>query len=261
MKKFIFLLIILGNIHTIISQRNVILKDSIELKADQFLGIDSFDAIYYTKENVFYKKWRKQEWQFSDFILGPLTSVSILNPLKILLFYESSNTMVIVDKYLTEIDRINFNTISEFKNASHVSAANDSTIWVFDNNTQQLEVFDTSSRKTIATTPPISQLPLQQVSNFNYCWLLTPDTLYQFNIYGSILYKMENSKYQGIKIMNNNLILLKEGILYHFSTNDGTTEKIKLPEITVKQFYVTHEILYIYHLSKIYSFDLTSPKK
>ncbi len=261
MKKLILFLIILGSIQSINSQQNAIKKDSIELQADHFLGVDSFDAIYYSKENIFYKKWGNQEWQFGDFILGKLTSVSILNPLKILLFYENSNTIVIVDKYLTEIDRINFNTISEFKNTSHISAANDDTVWIFDNNTQQLEVFDTSSKKTIIATQPINQLPIKQTSNFNYCWLLTPNTISQFNIYGSILYKTENTGYQDIKIMNDDLILLKEGNLYHLFTDTGAIEKIKLPEITVKQFYVTHEILYIYHQSKIYSFDLTSPKK
>jgi len=261
MKNIIFLLVVISSVQTIIPQRNAITKNVMELETDLFLGVDSFGATYYSKENVFYKKWQEQEWQFGDFVLGKLSSVSILNPLKILLFYESSNTIVVVDKYLTEINRINFNTISEFKNASHISAANDNTIWIFDTNTQQLEVFDTNSKNTISTTLPINQLPIKQTGNFNYCWLLTSDTLYQFNIYGSILHKKENSGYEDMKIINNDLILLKEGGLYYYTSETDQTEKIKLPEITVKQFHVTQEILYIYDQSKIYSFDLTPPKK
>jgi len=261
MKKIILFLILLGGIQASFAQRNVVLKDSITLRADQFLGIDSFGAVYYLKDNIFYKKWNDREWQFGDFILGQLTQVTILNPLKIALFYQTSNTLVLVDKYLSEIDRVNFNTTVEFKNISLVSSANDNSVWIFDTNTQQLEVFNTISEKTLVATQPINELPEVLRSNFNYCWILTPETLYQFNIYGSLLYRSENSEYKNIQIFNNDLIIEKEDGLYYRTTSTEKLEKLNLPEIPIKQFYVTQEILYIYHQSTIYSFDLTPPKK
>ncbi|MBQ4803103.1 hypothetical protein J8L88_09610 [Aquimarina sp. MMG015] len=261
MKQIILFLILLGFIHKGYTQRNVIAQDTIALKADQFLGIDSFGAIYYAKDNIFYKKWNNQEWQFGDFILGQLTQASVLNPLKILLFYESSNTIVLVDKYLSEITRVNFNTITEFKSVSLVSPANDNSSWLFDNNTQQLEVFNTNSEKTLVATQPINELPTLLRSNFNYCWILTSENLSQFNIYGSLLNRNENEGYNDIRIINNDLIVLKDDGLYYRYTKTGEIEKINLPEIHIKQFYVTNEILYIYDQSKIYSFDLTLQKK
>jgi len=217
--------------------------------------------MYYTKGNIFYKKWNGREWQFGDFILGQLTQVSILNPLKIVLFYESSNTVVLVDKYLSEIDRINFNTISEFKSVSFISPANDNSIWVFDNNTQQLEIFNTLSDKTLVTTQPIGELPVSLQSNFNYCWILTSERLSQFNIYGSLLGSIKNEAYKEIRIINDDLIILKEDGLYYRSTKTEEIEKIQLPEIPVKQFYVTNEILYIYDHSQVYCFTIKSQKK
>ncbi|AXT51243.1 hypothetical protein D1818_10545 [Aquimarina sp. BL5] len=260
MKKALFFLILFGFVYSSPAQRNAIARDSISLGADHFLGLDSFGAVYYTKGNIFYKKWNNQEWQFGDFILGQLTQVSILNPLKIVLFYESSNTIVLVDKYLSEIDRINFNTIAEFKSVSLVSPANDNSVWVFDNNTQQLELFNTISNKTLITTQPITELPTKLHSNFNYCWILTSETLSQFNVYGSLLTRSGNDGYIDMRIINDDLLLLKEDGLYYHSTKTKEIEKINLPEIPIKQFYVTNEILYIYHQSKIYSFDLTPQK-
>ncbi|MDH7445245.1 hypothetical protein [Aquimarina sp. 2201CG14-23] len=260
MKKIIFFLIILGSIYSVSAQRNVIAKDTIALDTNRFLGIDTFGATYFAKDNIFYKKWNNQEWQFGDFILGQLTEVSILNPLKIVLFYESSNTVVLVDKYLSEIDRINFNTITEFKSLSLVSPANDNSIWIFDVNTQQLEVFDTNSDKTIVASQPLSELATRQQSNFNYCWVLSDNTLSQFNIYGSLLNRIDNNGFIDIRIINNDLLILKTDGLYYRSTETEEIEKINLPEIPIKQFYVTNEILYIYHQSKIYSFDLTPQK-
>jgi len=261
MKKIILFLALFGYIYTTSAQRNVKEQDSLSLEADTFIGIDSFGGIYYTKGNIFYKKWNDQEWQFGDFILGQLTQVSILNPLKIVLFYESSNTMVLVDKYLSEINRTNFNTITEFKGVSKISPANDNSIWLFDTNTQQLEVFNTNSNKTLVTTQPINELPISLNSNFNYCWILTSDTLSQFNIYGSLLGRIKNEGFTDMRIINDDLILLKEGSLYYLTMKTEGIEKINLPEIPIKQFYVTNEILYIYHQSKIYSFDLTPQKK
>ncbi|WP_378182232.1 hypothetical protein [Aquimarina sp. SS2-1] len=260
MNKVIFLLVLIGCSTHSYTQRNVVVQDSISLEADQFSGIDSFGAVYYTKDNIFYKQWNNQQWQFGDFILGQLTYVSILNPLKIVLFYEPSNTVVLIDKYLNEINRINFNTISEFKNTSLVSPANDNSIWLFDNNTQQLEIFNTITNKPLVTTQPINEIPSILRSNFNYCWTLTSEAIIKFNIYGSLMESIKNEGFTDLRIINNDIILLKENNLYYRTSATGKTEKINLPEIPVKQFYVTNEILYIYDQSKIYSFDLTSPK-
>ncbi len=169
--------------------------------------------------------------------------------------------MVLVDKYLSEINRVNFNTITEFKGVSKISPANDNSIWLFDNNTQQLEVFNTNSNKTLVTTQPINEIPISLNSNFNYCWILTSGELSQFNIYGSLLGRIKNEGFTELRIINDDLILLKEGSLYYLTMKTEGIEKINLPEIPIKQFYVTNEILYIYHQSKIFSFDLTPQKK
>lgn len=260
MKKILLFFIVIASAQISSAQRNVTLNDSISLNADIFLGVDSFGAIYYQKENIFYKKWNNQEWQYGDFILGELTQVSILNPLKIVLFYETSNTLVTVDKYLSEIDRVNFNATAEFKNVSLMTPANDNSVWIFDNNTQQLDIFNTVSEKTLITTQPLNELPKALQSTFNYCWVLTDQTLTQYNIYGSLLSLLKNNKYQNIRIVKDDLILQKEDGLYYCRTKTEKIEKINLPEIPIKQFHVTNEILYIYHQSTIYSFDLT-PRK
>ncbi len=261
MKKILSVLLLIGYFLTGYAQQYLSPKDSIDLQTDQFIGIDSYGAVYHSKKNIFYKSWNNREWQYGDFALGEITSVSILNPLKIILFYESSNSVVIIDKYLTEIDRINFNTITEFKSVSSVSAANDNNLWVFDTNTQQIALFDTTTDKTLINTQPINKIPTLQRSNFNYCWVLTPGILSQFNIYGSLIARHENIDFIDFTTINNDLIALKEDGLYYVSTATAEMEKLNLPEIPIKQFYVTNEILYIYSQSMIYSFDLTPPKK
>ncbi len=233
----------------------------ITLDADQFIGIDTFDALYYTKDQILYKKWNSQSWQYGDYSLGNITSVHILNPLKIIVFYANTNTVLFLDKYLTEIDRIAFNTLSEFKNVSFVSPANDTNFWIFDSNTQQLELFDSVARSTIVTTQPLPTIPISQNSNFYYCWLANDTQLLQFNTYGTLTNTFAIEHIKDIRVSTNHLVFQKENGLYRLSYTTNTIEKIKLPEITTKQFYVTNEILYIYDRSTIHSFDLTPPKK
>lgn len=261
MKILISFLLYLVSFYTLSAQIELTKKDSIPLVADQLWGIDSFDGIYYSKDNILHKNWNTQQLQFGDYSLGELSSVSILNPLKIILFYQTSNTIVLIDKYFNEIDRINFNTLPEFKNVTHVAAANDNSVWIFDANNQQLELFDTDLRKTLITTLPINELPKNIQSNFNFCWIMTETEIFQYNIYGTLVDRFENKEYSNFCIADNQLILKEENELYYYENENKRSEKINLPQISIKQFQVTNEILYIYDLTKIYSFKLTSPEK
>ena len=246
---------------TMPAQEPLFLKKTIVLNADHFWGRDTFDALFFSKENVFTKEWNHQKWEFTDYSLGELTFVSLLNPLKILLFYGNSNTVVILDKYLNEIKRIDFNVIKGFVNIHSVSPANDNTIWVFNSNSQRLELFNTITLKTILSTQPINQLPVYQYSNFNFCWLVTDKVIYKFNVYGSLVEEIKNNGFSKLQSFNEKLYLFKDHNIYTFAEDRTDVDQISLPEIKAEQFYVTDEILYIYDLRKLYSFDITSLKK
>ena len=243
------------------SQLKAELQEQSILVADSFVGIDTFGGIYFVNSSILYKNWNAKQWQFGDFALGEITSVSLLNPLKILLFYESSNTIVYVDKYLNEIKRIDFNTIENFKNVSLVSPANDTQIWSFDTNTQVLEIFNSSTEKTIRTTQPIAEIPEAMLGNFNFCWLLTSDEIHQYNSYGSLLYKYENQGYMGLQLYMDTIILQKNNDLYYLNPFSKEIERILLPEITIKHFYVAQEMLYIYDQEALHRFTLQPSRK
>lgn len=260
MRRILLIFLLATATHQIYCQPEAILNDSISLKADRFVGVDNFGALYFSNENILYKKWNNQKWQFGDFILGELTSVSILNPLKILLFYESSNTIVFIDKYFNEISRIDFNTLQNFKNLSKVTPANDTQVWIFDNNTQQLEIFDTTANKSLAATQPLPDIPVAQDGNFNFCWLLSSNYISQFNIYGSLTYRFSNENFTSLQMYKKGILLQKENDLFYWNSASEKIVKIILPEITVEQFYVTNEILYIYDKKTIYSFNLSLKK-
>lgn len=210
------------------------------------IGIDNFGTLFYISNSTFYKNDKEKIITYSNIQLGPITSANAFNPLKINLFYRDFNTAVILDNRLAEIFKIDFNRIQPYKNVTYISMGNDNTLWIFNQDTQQLEVFDYKTKSTRATTLPIQSEILDITSNYNYCWLLTKDAVFLYNYFGSLILKIKNEGYTAIVESNDNLILQKENELYFLEKNSDKIQKIKTPKLLISQFFVTNETVYIY---------------
>ncbi len=222
------------------------LIDRSSLDVDRLIEIDNFKTIYYLKDNILYKKGSGAEINYSNVQLGQISSVDILNPLKMNLFYSELNTVVILDNRLAEITKVDFNTVSPFRLVSHVSSGNDNNIWIFNQNTNQLELFDFINRKTKVTTLPLQGEVIDICSNFYGCWVLTSDYIYGYNYIGSLMYKEANSGFTQIEEQNENFLLLKENSLFYLPKDQKEISSISLPELLISRFFVTDETLYLY---------------
>lgn len=227
-----------------------------ELKAEQLVHVDNYNAVYKITNNELSIKKNGDAISYSNLSLGNISSVNAFNPLKNNIFYKDFNTVIILDNRLAEITKVDFNSTVPFRNVSKVSTGNDNTIWLFNENTRQLELFDYLTHKTRATTLPIDGEVLSIESNYNYCWLLTDTHIYTYNYFGSLLSKIANNGYTSIKNSGKTLFLLKENQLYINSQDSNKTEAIKLPQLLIKQFLVTNETLYIYDGKFLYRYQL-----
>jgi hypothetical protein len=109
------------------------LVDSFPLEADHFIGYDSYKNLFYTAGMVVHKTGPTGVFQFTDFQLGPISTVDIINPLNIVVYYGQTNTAILLDNRLNQIERINFNTIAPFINTSAATNAGSNKLWVFKN--------------------------------------------------------------------------------------------------------------------------------
>ncbi len=157
------------------------------LDAESIVAIDPFDAIFYIKDNAIVFNRTSGPVEYSNVQLGYINSANAFNPLKINLFYKDFNTIIILDNRLAEIFKIDFNAIQPYKNITHISTGNDNTLWLFNQDTQQLEVYDYLNNKTRARTMPINSEVLDLKSNFNFCWLLTENYIYTYSYFGSLI--------------------------------------------------------------------------
>ncbi|NNK83385.1 MAG: hypothetical protein HKO92_09705 [Flavobacteriaceae bacterium] len=226
------------------------------INVDKVVGVNSFDTTYYIKDNIFFQKKQSKILEYSNVQLGTISSVNTFNPLKINVFYKDFNTVILLDNRLAEINKIDFNLISPFREVSHVAAAFDNDLWIFNTNTLQLELFSYLNNKTKAETLPIEGDVLDISSNYNYCWLLTSEYIYTFNYLGSLISKEKNQNFETIHSSGENIYLLKDNKIYYKVNNQANITELNIPELLISQFFVTNETLYIYDGKNLNQYQL-----
>ncbi|MFI1771951.1 hypothetical protein [Thalassobellus citreus] len=256
MKHIIYLFLLLTT--STFSQERIetTLIKSYKFNAEALVSIDNFNTQYFINNNVFSKKNASKTITYNNLQLGDLKSANAFNPLKINLFYKDFNTVIILDNRLAEIFKIDFNTISDYKNVSHIATGHDNTIWIFNQDTQQLELYDYKQNITRAQTLPVQTEILDLKSNYNTCWLLTKKYLYVYNYFGSLLQKTKNDGFTALTESNNNIILKKDNTLFYLKRNTKKPIPIATPNLLIKQFFVTNETLYIYNNESIYKYQI-----
>ena len=222
MKSFLFFLLT----PFILWSQEVTFIEKTDLEADVFVGVDNYMSIYFIKEQVLYKKDEKTIYNFYDLQLGEITSVDIINPLNVLIYYSDLNTVVLLDNHLNEIERISFNTIPEFINVELAGISGKNQLWIFNIDSQQLELFDYRSQKKIVVSQPLEGEIRSHTSNFNFCFLLTKDQLRSYNIYGSLISEYTLEDYEKVVQFDNDAIVVKENELFYIPEYSVMAKKI-----------------------------------
>lgn len=233
----------------------------IGLKAETIVSVDetnNSEIIKYIHNNTLFKKHNDSIlYNYSNIQFGKITSVSAFSPLKTKLFYKNFNTIVVLDNRLTETDKIDFNTIKPYRNISHISAGFGNKIWIFNQDLQQLELYNYKTRAVSAKTAPVKSPVINLVSSYNNCWLLTEKYLYKYDAYGSLIYKIENKNYTAMALSYDNLVLRSsDENLHYVSKNSQITVPIELPKLLINQFLLTSGSLYLYDTKFLHKYQL-----
>jgi hypothetical protein len=234
---------------------------STDLKVDHFIGIDSYKNTYIIEDGVFHKTGPDGSPVFNDFQLGSISTVDIINPLKIVLFYEDMNTVVFLDNKLNEIERINFNNLTDYINISTATNAGNNRLWIFNIISQQLELYNYRANTKATVSQPFAGKVISQASNFNYCYALTENKLRAFNVYGSLLFEIEAKGFTKIVQHEKTVVGLKGNELFFISENSIKPIKLPVYENLIKELQLTKDFLYIYDGKKLHEFSITQPKQ
>ncbi len=256
MKLLLFFIVLISCVGFAQSEINLEAVDEIPLKANRFVGVDHLGSYYYIKNNTLFKTAGTELFQFKDFQLGTPGEVDLLNPLKITLFYPDYQTALILDNKLNEIHRISFAMQPPFLNIQNATTANDNRLWVFNEDSQQLELYNFRDKINKVLSRPVSESYLSQESDYNYCYVLTETHLRLYNIYGSLLQRIPLENVQKLSLSGESLVVLQDNQLTLFSKQLEQINRIKSPELTIKDLFLSGEFLYIYDGETIHKMKL-----
>ncbi len=243
-------------------QAQVIKADEVRrygLKADSFWGVDAYENLYYSTDNTFFKRRKGDEfqvYQFKDFNLGDLTSVDLIDPLRILLFYKDSNTVILLDNRLNELNRISFNEIKPLRTVSHATLAGNRHLWLFNVDSQRLEVFDYTDLETTSRSIPVNDRVRQLQSGFRKAWLVLSDSIRVYDWYANKMDSLEVS-FERTSIRKAS-ILGRSADGNHYLISEGN-ERFKVENIKeeVHSFYLTDQKLYIHDQKEVIVYKIT----
>lgn len=262
MKKSICLFILLWNTIGFSQKSTAIPLKSKPLPAETFVGFDGLGNYYYIKNNVFTKQNDTQIWEYKNLSLGRITTVDIINPLKIILFYESFNVIITLDNQLNEIQKINF---SDGNNnaiiVSRIGMASKNQFWVFNTLNQQIGLYDYLKNTYNPLGQPIQEVIKYSQSDFNYfLWIDAKNRLYSCDFFGKINFITTVPQFDKIQIIDTtSFIFLKDKKLFIKNEIAQTISEIQIVEKSFESFHYKDQILAIFTNQVITNYKIIIP--
>lgn len=232
---------------------------AIAVEADLYFGKDALGYDYFAKNNVLYKQKNSEKWEYKNLSLGKITSVDLINPLKILVFYRDFNSVVLLDNQLSEISKINFSDFDIV--AQTCSMASKNRFWVYDNLTSNLFLVDYLNKKKTTVNQPFRSDFKYWKSDYNYWFRISEENeLYSYDNYGNVISHGNIPEFNKILIGENREIFLSlNDNLYFYQSLKGEPQVFSLPEKVFDSFDYKNRNLSIFINKKIQNYQLILP--
>ena len=232
-----------------------------KINADEFVGFDGLENLYYIKDNTLFKKNKSELWQYKNVYLGNLTHVDIQNPLKIVLFYENFNTIIMLDNQLSETQKINFSKNNEPIIVAVAGNASQNKLWIYNSISQQIGLFDYLNNNLQSITTSIQGNFKYYNSNLNsFYWIDDKLNTYSCDIFGKITSLGKVSDFNQIQVVSSQIIIFsKDGKLYLQDLSKNSFYTIENIEKSFKNFYYKDQILSIFTNQEITNYKIIIP--
>ncbi len=226
-----------------------------------YAGFDGLGNNYFIKNNVFSKQNENQTWEYKNVALGKISSVDFINPLKILLFYEDFNTVILLDNQLNEIQKINLFEIDNTIFASKIGLASQNQFWIYNALTQQIMLFDYLKNTSKTVGNPIAENIKYTQTDFNhFYWIDEINNWYAIDLFGKVTLLANIPPFEKIQIVDQEKLLFsRDNTLYCLNNQSKTIFEIEIVEKSFRNFYYKDQILAIFTNQQIKNFKIKLP--
>jgi hypothetical protein len=227
----------------------------------ELIAKDQFGYNYYIRNNIFSKSKEGKTLEYKNVPLGKITKVDLQNPLKIVLFYENFNTVILLDNQLNEIQKINFSDLITPVVAGAVAMSSQNRLWVYDTMLQQIGLYDYLKNNYISLTQSLQGNLKYYEADFNHFqWIDDQLQWYVCDIFGKVSSHGKVPDFDQVQVINlQSIIYLKSGSLFLKNYSTNKTYAIEHNNKSVKSFSYKDQVLSIFTTQGISNYKITIP--
>lgn len=265
--KFLLFLFVCCSFHVLNAQNsdvNPVLISHFKNNSDKFLGYDAFGYSYQITNNVFSKIKDKEIFEYKNVSLGKITKVDLQNPLKMVLFYEDFNSVVLLDNQLNKITEINFSQNQTPIVVSAIGMSTQNQLWIYNTLNQQIGLFDYLKNEYKTVSIPLTESIKYYQTDFNtFYWIDKNNNWFSCDIFGKITSLGKIADFDKIEIINTSQYIFSKDSLLYFKgigkSNPEVISEIKILEKTFDNFYYKDQILSIFTSTDISNYKIVTP--
>ena len=226
-----------------------------------FYGRDAYGAIYSGTKQLLNKTADKQLWQYKNPSLGSISQVILTNPLKIVLYYESFNTVVLLDNQLNEIEKVVLSSLATPLVASAVGLAEGNKLWIYNSLTNQLGLLNLKNKDYQVISTPFTESMAYYQTDFNkFQWIDQAHNWYECSIYGKINLLGTAPEYDSIQLdRNHGLVYCINQELYYYSRIEESKTLLNVNKKSCTNFRFKDQILTIFTTPEISNYKILAP--
>ena len=237
-------------------------KSNVSLfKADAFIGRDQFGSLYYITDNILTKQTGANTTDYNNPAKGKISHIDIQNPLLLLIFYESFNSVVLLDYQLNEVTQITFSNPDFPVQAQAAGLAGQNKIWIYDSLQQQILLYDFKQNGYRRLTTSFKENIKYYESDFNnFHWIDEQLNRFSCDVYGKISTYGKVPDFENCRMVSNTAVIyLLKGQLYFFNAVDGKSTPMEIAEKTFISFWYKDQILSIFTKDGITNYIIKIP--
>jgi len=200
--------------------------------------LDHLGNVYFVNENILIKLIASsyKNLEFKNPSLGNIYSYDISNPLKILVFYKESNTIIWLDNNLSPISKpLKLDDLS-VSSAELVCNSVLNGFWIYDNKSGQVNYYDKNLKLTAQTPSLTSIIPEGSIPNYleernNNLYVNVPSKgVFVFELTGAFQTIIPLINLRNLTMSNNNVQYYNDYSLINYDIKTNTSQSILLSD-------------------------------
>ncbi|ANH83396.1 hypothetical protein A8C56_22570 [Niabella ginsenosidivorans] len=241
MKRRIFILLALKLLLVTAAQAQLVVQQQKTIPGNYTtVAVDNLENIYLVSATNQLKKLSETGDSVAVYNnvkkLGEATLLDVSNPLRVLIYYQSFATVVMLDRLLSPVNTIDLRKQNIF-NVQAIGLSYDGKIWLYDNMESMLKKINDDG-SVLLKTPDFRQLfsetisPKQIIDRNQLVYLYDPaQGIYTFDYYGTYKGKLAITNWQHLRITDKYIFGNDDSRFYRYTFSSMKYDEWPIPDM------------------------------